>query len=739
VTTTPQSPQPKTLSLSVQTTNSSISPYPCIALIGNPNAGKTTLFNALTGLRAKTANFPGTTLECRIGRARLQDKPVDVLDLPGLYSIEDFAAEERVARDALLGAIPGVPKPSIAVLIVDATNLKRNLFLAGQVIDLGIPVAIALNMTDLAERDGINIDAQKLQATLGCPVVPIVARTGKGLDDLGSAILSLLGTPDTKPKDTGCGSCTGCKYTARYDWAEKIGADVATDPHQSAGRKTAAIDRFLTHPVIGLLAFLGVMVAVFAMIFWIASVPMDMIDWLFSTCGDYAGASIDYLAAFLSDGTFKSFVSGDLKSLLQDGIIGGVGGVLIFLPQICILFFFLSLLEDSGYLARAAFVMDRLMRRVGLPGKAFVPMISAHACAIPAVMATRSIDDKRDRLVTILTLPLLSCSARIPVYTMLVAMLFVDNPLGASLAFTGAYVLGILGVLVVAWALKKTALPGDTALLVLELPSYKTPSLKTAFLTMVDRASVFVKKAGTVILIASIVLWALATYPKSDAPAPALELQTQAQAVQAQADSLKASLAPGAPVKADQATLPDAAKLTPAPTDAQTTQLAQLTDKAQALNDQADLLIQQHTLRNSFAGRIGHFIEPAIKPLGYDWQIGIGLLSSLAAREVFVSTLAVVYGVGKEAPDGDEQVKAFNQSLQEKTRSDGSPVFTVATSLSLLVFYVFAMQCLSTLAVVRRETNSWKWPLFQFAYMTALAYFGALITYQVCVHFFPGT
>ncbi len=734
---TTQTPPPKNISLDVRPQNTS--QYPCIALIGNPNAGKTTLFNALTGLRAKTANFPGTTLECRIGRARLQDKPVDVLDLPGLYSIEDFAAEERVARDALLGAIPGVPKPSLAILIVDATNLKRNLFLAGQVMDLGIPVVVALNMTDLAQRDGINIDAQKLQTTLGCPVVPIVARTGKGIDDLAGAVLTLLGTPDAKPKDTGCGACSGCKYTARYDWAEKIGADVATDPHSSAGRKTQAIDRFLTHPVIGILAFLSVMVAVFAMIFWIASIPMDMIDWIFSTCKDYTGAGIDYLTANLADGGLKSFLDGDFKSLLTDGIIGGVGGVLIFLPQICILFFFLSILEDSGYLARAAFVMDRLMRRVGLPGKAFVPMISAHACAIPAVMATRSIDDKRDRLVTILTIPLLSCSARIPVYTMLAALLFVNNPLAASLAFTGAYVLGILAVLTVAWALKKTALPGDTALLVLELPSYKTPSLKTAALTMIDRASVFVKKAGTVILLASIILWALATYPKSDAPAAALELQTQAHDVQSQADALQSRNTQSAgPVKADQATLPDSAKASPQLADAQAAQLQELTDKAQSLNDQADLLTQQNTLRNSFAGRIGHFIEPAIKPLGYDWQIGIGLLSSLAAREVFVSTLAVVYGIGKEAPDGDEQTQAFNQAMREKTRSDGTPVFTFATALSLLVFYVFAMQCMSTLAVVRRETNSWRWPLFQFAYMSALAYFGALLTYQICIHFFPG-
>jgi ferrous iron transport protein B len=718
----------KTLSLEVRVEKPAGSGEPCIALVGNPNAGKTTLFNALTGLRAKTANFPGTTLECRLGRARFQDKPVTILDLPGLYSIDDSSGEERVARDALLGAIPGVPKPTVAILIVDATNLKRNLFLASQVMELGLPVAIALNMTDLAERDGIQIDAKKLQEAVGCPVVPIVARSGKGLGDLADAVLTLIGTPEAKPKETGCGSCTGCKYQARYDWAEKIGADVATDPHALAGRKTQAIDQFLTHPVIGIIAFLGVMFTVFALIFWIAAYPMDLIEWLFGTVGDLTSSGLDFVGSQLSEGSFKTILLDDVKSLLVNGVIAGVGGVLVFLPQICILFFTLSLLEDSGYMARAAFVMDRLMRRVGLPGKAFVPMISSHACAIPAVMATRSIDDKRDRLVTILTLPLLSCSARIPVYTMLVAILFANNQWGAAAAFTGAYVLGILAVLVIAFALKRTVLPGDTALLVLELPSYKAPSLKTALLTTLDRAKVFVVKAGTIILIASIVLWALATYPKSEVPAQVGELEAQAAQIQERI----AALSNPAPVKADQATV---APLLAPQAAGEPTELEKLSQEADDLTARADHLKQQSALSHSFAGKIGHFIEPAIKPLGYDWQIGIGLISSLAAREMFVSTLAVVYGMGSDANPDDQ---SFNESLAQKTRSDGSKIFTVATSLSLLVFYVFAMQCLSTTAVVKRETNSWKWPLFQLGYMSVLAYVSALVVYQVASHFFPG-
>ncbi len=704
----------KTVSLEVRPHTSTGTGEPCIALVGNPNAGKTTLFNALTGLRAKTANFPGTTLECRVGRARLQDKPVSILDLPGLYSIDDSAGEERVARDALLGGVPGVPKPTVAILIVDATNIKRNLFLASQVMELGLPVAIALNMTDLAERDGIQIDRQKLQDALGCPVVPIVARSGKGLGDLADAVLSLLGTPDARPRETGCGSCTGCKFQARYDWAEKIGADVATDPHAQAGRKTQAIDQFLTHPVIGIIAFLGVMFGVFATIFWLAAYPMDFIEWLFGTVGSYAGAAIDFVGSYLSEGSFKTFLEDDFKSLIVQGVIGGVGGVLVFLPQICILFFILSLLEDTGYMARAAFVMDKLMRRVGLPGKAFVPMISSHACAIPAVMATRSIDDKRDRLVTILTLPLLSCSARIPVYTMLVALLFAENKLAGAAAFTGAYVLGIVAVLVIAFCLKRTVLPGDTALLVLELPSYKAPSIKTALLTTLDRAKVFVVKAGTIILIASIILWALATYPKSEEPAQVAQLHDQA----AQIHQKVAGMQTFAEQKPDQA---------------QTAELDKLTAQADDLTAQAEHLKQQSALSNSFAGKIGHAIEPAIKPLGYDWQIGIGLLSSLAAREMFVSTLSVVYGMGEDA---DPDAPSFNETIAQKTRSDGTKIFTVGTSLSLLVFYVFAMQCLSTTAVVKRETNSWKWPLFQLAYMSALAYISALIVYQTWLHFF---
>ena len=674
----------------MQSARSASSGRPCIALVGNPNAGKTTLFNALTGMRAKTANFPGTTVEHRTARLTLAQREVDLIDIPGLYSLAAATNEERVARDVVMGEHPGVTPPTAIVLLLDATNLERNLFLASQVIELGMPTVAALNMMDLAHRDHIKIDVAALAREIGCPVIPVSARTGDGIESLRQAMAGLLDTEHAaKPAPLhACSTCGGCPFQARYDWAEGIGSRVIGSPRMTHGRKTEAVDRLLTHPVIGVVAFLSVMFGVFAMIYWIAQYPMDSIDGLFAFAGGHVGGWVDALAASMPQGSLQTIVANDVKSLLVDGIIGGVGGVLIFLPQICILFFFLSLLEDTGYLARAAFVMDKLMRSVGLPGKAFVPMLSAHACAVPAIMTTRSIEDHRDRMVTILILPLMTCSARIPVYAMVVALLFPHQPMVGSLLFTGAYLLGIVAALGMGFVFKKTLLKGETRPLVLELPSYKLPSLRTALLVTIDRALVFVKQAGTVILVASMILWALANYPKSDPP-------LEAQTLTAQAELLESTGAG---------------------------------QQAASMVAEAEKLAAQHTLAHSIAGRMGHWIEPLIAPIGYDWQIGIGILSSFAAREVFVSTLAIVYGVGADAVDEDPQ--GLYATLQGATRKDGSPVFTTATGVSILVFYVLAMQCMSTLAIVRRETGSWRWPAFQFAYMTVLAYSGALIAYQ---------
>ncbi len=653
-----------------------------LALVGNPNAGKTTLFNALTGLRAKTANFPGTTVERKVGRLHLDHKQIVVMDLPGLYSLDSKSPDEKLASDALRGKLPGHPAPDAALVVIDATNLERNLFLVSQVLEItDRPVVIALNMMDMARRDGIRIDVAKLRKELGCMVVPVSARVGEGIPELKRELDRLVtgAMPEAvehcKPA---CSACAGCTFQARYEWTEQISTKVMDAKAIRRSVWTDRLDNIFTHPVAGIVVFHVVMLAVFALIFWVAKIPMDLIDHLFSTIGGWVGSRIP---------------AGDIQSLMVNGVIGGVGGILVFLPQICILFFVLSILEDTGYLSRAAFVMDKVMRRFGLPGKAFVPMLSAHACAIPAIMSTRVIENTRDRLVTILITPLMACSARIPVYAMVTALLFPQSPLKAGLVFTGAYASGIVAALLMALIFRGTILPGGSKPLMIELPQYRVPGLRVALLHTFDRAKIFVKQAGTIILAISLILWALSYYPKSAPPPAAVSLTAQADQLARAGD----------------------------------------TAKADELNSEADRLTAQYSLQNSFAGKIGHVIEPAIAPLGYDWQIGIGIFSSFAAREVIVSTLAIVYGVGEDAAEHNRN--SLYDSLRHARRSDGTPIFNPATCASLLVFYILAAQCLSTTAVVRRETGGWKWPLFQIAYMTGLAYVAALVVYQTLRHF----
>ncbi|MFT5240404.1 MAG: ferrous iron transport protein B [Candidatus Promineifilaceae bacterium] len=654
-----------------------------IALVGNPNAGKTALFNRLTGLRARTGNFPGTTVERHVGRFDIGDHSVEVVDLPGMYSMTPATPEEHVGHDMLFGKIPGVARPDGIVFIIDADNLERNLFLLSQVREFDFPVIVALNMIDVAARHGIQIDTERLSVELGCPVVSIIAKTGTGLDTLKLAIRSWipaqprtvipLVVADAALDDCACAGCCGCAFKKRFDYTEKIADRCSQHPAVASPRRTEAIDRILTNTFTGVPAFFGVMLAVFYLIFSAASIPMELIDGLFANIGGW-------ITNTLPDGA--------LRSLLVEGIIGGVGGILVFLPQICILFFFLGLLEDTGYLPRAAFVMDRLMRRVGLPGSAFVPLLTSHACAIPGIMATRVISDERDRLVTILIAPLMTCSARLPVYAMVTALIFPDEPLKAALVFTGAYALGIVAALTMAFVFKKTILPGESKPIILELPGYKVPCLRSAFLHTFDRAKIFVQQAGTMILLISVVLWAAATYPK---PGNAPEVdQLQQQVALASA----------------------AGNMT----------------EAKTLSSQASNLQHQFELEYSVAGRLGKFIEPVVRPLGFDWQIGIGVLTSFAAREVIVSTLSIVYGVGADA--GEENPEGLYDTLRKATRADGSAVFTTATGLSLLVFYVLAMQCLPTQIVTKRETGSWKWAIFQLVYMTVLAYGASFATYQ---------
>jgi len=652
-----------------------------LALVGNPNAGKTTLFNALTGLRAKTANFPGTTVERRVGRTKIGSKQIVLVDLPGLYGLESSSPDEKLASDALRGRLDGHPAPNAALVVVDATNLERNLFLASQVLELDCPVIVALNMMDMASRDGIRIDVEKLRAELGCPVIPITARTGKGIPELEKEIEKLVGGPDAaaapqaKP---GCGACSGCPYQARYEWSEKISNRVMDGTVARRSQRTEKIDAIFTHPVAGVVVFQLVMILLFVLIFWAAQIPMNLISGLFATVGAWIATNTP---------------AGDFQSLLVNGVIGGVGGVLVFLPQICILFFALSLLEDTGYLSRAAFVMDKIMRRLGLPGKAFVPMLSAHACAIPAIMSARVIENPRDRLVTILITPLLTCSARIPVYAMVTALLFPHSPFKAALVFTAAYATGAVAAMGAALVFNRTILPGGSKPLMIELPPYRLPGLRTALLHTLDRAKIFVRQAGTIILVVSLVLWALSHYPKSSPPAAAVAMTAQAAQFEKSGD----------------------------------------TNKASELRMDADHLTAQSSLKNSAAGKIGRVIEPVLKPLGYDWQIGIGIVSSFVAREVIVSTLAIVYGVGQDA--AEHHSSSLYDSLRRATRSDGTPMFTTATCASLLVFYILAAQCLSTTAVMRRETGGWKWPLFQIAYMTGLAYVAAFIVFQLVSRF----
>ena len=651
---------------------------PVIALIGSPNTGKTTLFNALTGLRARTANFSGTTVEQKIGIASIGSRLVELIDLPGIYSLRAATPEEQVTAEVLAGRARDIGRPDVAVVLADANNIERSLFVISQLLEHDLPVVVALNLVDLAARHGIHVDHTKLAAELGCPVVPTVASEGRGIEELKAEIACALAREPSEwislSRPTGCSGCSSCPFQSRYTWSDDVSSRCVRAPRVAKSRKTETIDAVLTHPVVGVVAFLAVMLSVFYLIFNVASVPMDMIDGLFAGLGSWVAAHVP---------------EGDFQSFLVDGVIGGVGGILVFLPQICILFFFLALLDDSGYLARAAFVMDRLMRRIGLPGTAFVPLLSAHACAIPAIMATRVIRDPRDRLVTILVAPLMTCSARIPVYAMVTALLFPDDPAKAALVFTGAYGLGITAALVMAWMLKKTVLPGESKALVLELPGYRIPGLRTALLYTYDRARVFVMQAGTIILLISISLWALATYPKPDAPsAEVTAMQEQAAA------------------------------------------LAEAGDAAAAATMERDAgnLAAREALAHSMAGRLGRLIEPVVQPLGFDWQIGIGIISSFAAREVIVSTLSVVYGMGANAVD--ENADSLYDTMRKATHADGRPVFTLPACMSLLVFYVLAMQCLPTQAATRRETNSWKWPAFQLAYMSVLAYTASLVTYQ---------
>lgn len=604
-----------------------------VALVGPPNCGKSTLFNRLTGLRQKTANFPGVTVERHHGSVRLSSgKELELLDLPGTYSLTPRSEDERITDDLLRGRMPEVCVPDAVLLVLDSTNLGRNLVMAAPMLALEKPLLVVLNMADELRRRGGEVDAEALSQRLGAPVVLVSAAKGEGLEDVHHFLENTFRAPAPVELPV-LQSPPSCRQ-----WAGQVAAESAYRP-PVAPVWTRRLDGLFLHSWLGPLVFLLVVVAVFQTIFYAAVPFMDGVEWLVTRSGDW-------LAGTLPDSVFKD--------LLIQGVWGGVGSVLVFLPQILLLFLFIGILEDSGYLARAALIADRTMAKVGLQGKSFIPLLSAYACAVPAIMATRTIENKRDRLATILIAPFMTCAARLPVYTLVIAA-FLPNRrlLGPFLgtraaALLSLYVLGFLAALVTARVLKSTILKSDRTPFVLELPPYRWPTLESLGLRLLDRSKVFLKRAGTVIMAVAVALWILANLPVVSGSAPPID--------------------------------------------------------------------------ESLAGTMGRTIEPVIKPLGFDWKIGVGLVTSLAAREVIVGTLGTLNGI-----EGDENSVGLQEALKED--------LTLGGAVALLVFFAFAMQCMSTVAMVRRETGGWKIPILQFTYMGVLAYVGAFLANQLVTHF----
>ncbi len=743
------------------------------ALIGNPNTGKTTLFNALSGLRQRVGNYPGVTVETKKGQMCCGGQPFELIDLPGTYSLSPRSPDEMVAVDVILGRQKGEARPDVVVSIVDASNLERNLYLTTQALELGVPVVVALNMIDVAAAQGIRIDVERLSRQLSVPVVAIQANKKKGLDSLRDALHRITNDQQSrdrkgaepKPLPNGRGSdgprfpeafdCAikqlhqelgadvpeylvrrlvldvggwteqrlvsqlgegvrqkvqevrqrlaqaGCpvpaiEARARYGWIREVTAGCIQRPAQRPVTWTDRIDRVLTHKVWGTLIFLALMFLVFQAIFTWARPIMKGIS-------DAKEALAELLSGRLPPGPFTN--------LLIDGVLEGVGAVVVFLPQILILFAFIAVLEDCGYMARAAFLMDKLMARCGLSGKSFIPMLSSIACAVPGIMATRVIENRRDRLATILVAPLMSCSARLPVYILLIGT-FLSGPGFAwwlpGLAMFALYALGLVLAPLIALLLKRTLLRGETPVFVMEMPLYKLPSLRLVLRRMIDSGWAFLRRAGTLILASMIVVWALLYFPRSGGPEqPPYDVRIAE--MQKELDDLREQGRAGG--------------VTP----------PVLEEKEQQIN-----ALTAEWKQQSYLGRMGKAIEPAVRPLGWDWKIGMAALASFPAREVVIGTLGIIYSEGEQ--DSDEIREAANvadtplaRRMKEARWDDdpSRPVFTIPTALSLMVFFALCCQCVSTLAIIRRETHSWRWPAFTFTYMTVLAYIGALAVYQI--------
>lgn len=724
-----------------------------VALVGNPNTGKSTLFNALSGLRQRVGNYPGVTVEMKKGQFSISGVTVDLIDLPGTYSLAARSPDEMVAVDLLLGRRPEEPRPDVVLSIVDATNLDRHLYLTSQLLDLGEPVVVAVNMIDAADAQGIKIDCSKLSEQLGVPVVPIQANRGIGVAGLTQAVLAAaqgtvcpqgptfpepfeaevsrlqaelgdevpsfltrrllldvggyveqwlvakhgdslkqhLAASRQRLAEAGC-PVPAIEARIRFGWVRSVVAAAVTKPASRPVTFTDKLDKVLTHRLWGTLIFVVIMLLMFQAIFLWASPLMDAIDGIREAA---------------AGGVESAMAAGPLRSLITDGIIKGVGSVLIFLPQILILFAFIAFLEGCGYMARAAFLMDRLMSRCGLSGKSFIPLLSSVACAVPGIMATRVIENRRDRFATILVAPLMSCSARLPVYVLLIGtFLTVGYPVWVpGLVLFGLYMLGFLVAPLIALLLKRTLLKGETPVFVMELPAYRWPKVVVVVRRALEAGWAFVLRAGTIILAAMILVWALLYFPYTDsAGLPYYERIEAAEEAEKTAQ----------------------------------TKIEELKQSGQEVPEELENAIREPNrlrgewMRNSLLGRVGLFLEPAFRPLGWDWKIGMAALASFPAREVIVGTLGMIYDIGDVDTDDEEQAAGLSQAVKDDWAKD--PVrgkYGVAVAVSVMVFFALCCQCASTLAVIRRETRSWAWPAFTFAYMTTLAYLGALIAFQL--------
>lgn len=739
-----------------------------VALVGNPNTGKSTLFNALSGLRQRVGNYPGVTVEMKKGQFTAGGTTIDLIDLPGTYSLSARSPDELVAVDLLLGRRPEEPRPDVVISIVDATNLDRHLYLTSQLLDLGEPVVVAVNMIDAAESQGVKIDCAKLGEQLGVPVVPIQANRGIGLDELKKVVLAEAESgrlptgvpfPDAFEREVAelqdqvghdtpgfllrrllldvggsveqwLGEHHGVGLTkrvaaarerlavsghrvpvvearARFAWVRAAVAAAVTRPTSNVDSRSDRLDRVLTHRLWGTLIFLGVMFLMFQSIFLWAKPLMDQIDGV----REAAAAGVE-----------SALAPGPLRGLIVDGIIKGVGSVLIFLPQIVILFGFVAFLEDCGYMARAAFLMDRLMSRCGLSGKSFIPLLSSVACAVPGIMAARVIENRRDRLATILVAPLMSCSARLPVYVLLIGA-FLKEGYAAwvpGLVLFGLYMIGFTVAPVVALLLKRTLLRGETPVFVMELPAYRRPKMGAILRRAYDAGKAFVIRAGTIIFAAMILVWALLYFPQNDPDGrPYFQRIEAAQEAARDAEPrLKELKSKEDPSEDEKAEL----------------------ERLEALAGEPDRLNGEWK-RRSILGQTGLFLEPAFRPLGWDWKLGMAALASFPAREVVVGTLGIVYDVGDvdtgaigdEGADDEAKEKAAGLATAVKSDWAKDPIrgrYGVPVALSVMVFFALCCQCASTLAVIRRETGGWAWPLFTFTYMTALAYLGAFAVFQ---------